>query len=47
MDELKGAVRAAAESLYRERIERGLRAEIPFLGVGMEYLRFACDEPQL
>ena len=47
MDELKGAARAAAESLYRERIERGLRAKIPFLGVEMEYLRFACDEPQL
>lgn len=47
MEELKSAVRAEVESLYRERIERGLRAEVSFLGVGMEYLQFACDEPEL
>lgn len=47
MDELKDAAREAAESRYRERIESGLRAENPLLGVGIEYLRFACDEPQL
>ena len=38
---------AFAKSLYREYIERGLSGEIPNLGVGQQYIRFAKDEPEL
>ena len=47
MDDLKAEVFAKAKDLYREYIERGLCAEIPFLGVWQQYLAFARGEPEL
>ena len=45
MAEARGAVRSAAESIYDGYVEEGLRAEIPFYGFGMQYIRFAREEP--
>ena len=47
MEELKRDVRQAAGDVYRRYAEEGLRQEIPFLGFGQQYLRFAREEPQL
>ena len=47
MAEARGAVRSAAESIYDGYVEEGLRAEIPFYGFGMQYIRFAREEPEL
>ena len=47
MEELKRDVRQAAEDVYHRYAEEGLRQEIPFLGFGQQYLRFAREEPQL
>lgn len=47
MEQLKGEVYDFAKELYREYIERGLKAPIPNLGVGQQYLRFAKEEPEL
>lgn len=47
MEEVRREVYASAERLYGERIARGLQNRRPFLGVGVEYLRFAQEEPQL
>ncbi len=47
MDELKEEVYQEAEEIYRAYIQEGLKQKIPFLGVGMQYIRFAKDEPQL
>lgn len=40
-------MRSAAESIYDGYVEEGLRAEIPFYGFGMQYIRFAREEPEL
>ena len=47
MDALKAEVTAAARNLYSEYIGRGLAEEVPFFGVGMQYIRFAREEPEL
>ncbi len=47
MEQLKAEVYALAREFYREYIERGLAAPVPFLGVGQQYLRFAREEPEL
>ena len=47
VEELKREVYLFAEGLYQEYVQNGLKAEIPFLGVGQEYLRFAKEEPNL
>lgn len=47
MDEAKREVKTAAQSLFREYIKNGLDSDIPFFGVGMQYIAFAKDEPQL
>ena len=47
MEELKEDIRQAAGDVYRRYAEEGLRQEIPFLGFGQQYLRFAREEPQL
>ncbi len=46
MDELKSEVYSYAKTLYRKYIEQGLKAPVPNLGVGQEYIRFAKDEPE-
>lgn len=47
MDELKKEVRLFAENIFRQYVEKGLAMEPPFLGVGVQYLQFAQDEPKL
>ena len=47
MDEVKDEIRRAAEAVYRAYVEEGLRMEPPFLGFGMQYIRFAKEEPEL
>ena len=47
MDTLRAEVLAAAERLFVEYIQKGLREEIPFLGFGMYYISFAREEPIL
>lgn len=47
MDEVKREVYAAAVSVYDEYTELGLKEKIPFLGVGMQYIQFARQEPEL
>ena len=47
VEELKREVYLYAKDLYKEYVKGGLKAEIPFLGVGQQYLRFAKEEPNL
>ena len=47
MDAVKQEVRAAAEQVCDRYVADGLRQEIPFLGFGSQYLRFAREEPEL
>lgn len=47
MEELKKEVSVAAETAYKEYEIIGLKHPIPFLGVGLQYIRFAKEEPEL
>jgi hypothetical protein len=47
VDELKKEVWIYAKCLYEEYVKNGLQSEIPFLGVGQNYIRFAKEEPEL
>ena len=47
IEEAKREVRTAAERVYDHYVEEGLRMKVPFLGFGMQYIRFAKEEPQL
>ncbi len=47
VDELKREVYHYAKKLYQDYVKEGLTAEIPFLGVGQNYIRFAKKEPEL
>ncbi len=47
MDDVRRAVYAAAAAVYDGYTRQGLREEIPFLGVGKQYIRFAREEPEL
>ena len=47
MDGVRHAVYAAAVHVYDSYAERGLREQIPFFGVGIQYIRFAREEPEL
>lgn len=47
MDSARQEVYAAALRAYKDYAGAGLREEIPFLGVGMQYIRFAREEPEL
>ena len=47
IDEAKREVRAYAERLYDRYVAEGLKMPVPFYGVGMQYIRFAKEEPQL
>ena len=38
---------ASALRMYKGYAGAGLQEEIPFLGVGMQYIRFAREEPEL
>ncbi len=47
MDALRQAVHAAALDIYDRYMNAGLLENIPFFGVGMQYIRFAREEPAL
>ena len=47
MEQLKADVYELAKSHYQDYIQRGLAWEIPFYGVGQQYLRFAREESEL
>ena len=47
MDEVRQAVYAAAVRVYDGYTSAGLKEDIPFLGVGKSYIRFAREEPEL
>lgn len=47
MDAVKEEVRAAAERVYDGYAAEGLRQDIPFRGFGLQYVRFAKEEPEL
>lgn len=47
MDTVRQEVYDYAIRLYDKYTTAGLKEKIPFLGVGMQYIRFAWDEPEL
>lgn len=47
MDTVRQEVYDSAICLYDKYTTAGLKEKIPFLGVGMQYIRFAWDEPEL
>ena len=47
MDEVQAEVKKAAAALYGEYIKEGLKETPAFKGVGMQYIRFAIQEPKL
>lgn len=47
MDTLREEVRSAAQRLFDSYVTEGLQQEIPFLGYGQQYARFAREEPKL
>lgn len=47
MDEVQSAAKRAAKDLYSEYIKKGLAETPSFQGVGMQYIRFAIQEPKL
>ena len=47
MDGVRQEVYAAAVRVYDSYVDAGLHEEIPFFGVGMQYIRFAREEPEL
>lgn len=47
IEEAKREVRAAAERIYDRYIAEGLQMQPKFYGVGMQYIRFAKEEPEL
>lgn len=47
MEEVMGEVILAAKACYKEYIDEGLAEKVPFKGVGMQYIRFAKEEPEL
>lgn len=47
VEQLKREVYLFAENLYQDYVREGLTREIPALGVGQQYLRFAREEPEL
>lgn len=47
MEELWRSITDRAYRVYTDYIEEGLKAEIPFKGVGVAYIEFAIREPNL
>lgn len=47
IEEAKREVCSAAESIYDSYVSAGLHMSIPFFGFGMQYIRFAKEEPEL
>lgn len=47
IEEVQREVVGRAKKLYAEYVLEGLKEKIPFKGFGMNYIRFAKDEPEL
>ncbi len=47
MEELEREVMSGIRAVYSEYIEIGLSSEIPFKGVGAQYIMFAIREPRM
>ncbi len=47
MEQLKRDVFEAAKEIHKQRIKQGLKHKIPFLGVGLQYIAFAREDPEL
>lgn len=47
MEEVQQAVMDEAKRIYKQYVERGLKEELPFKGVGTQYILFAVEEPKL
>ncbi len=47
MDGIRQAVYAASVRVYDSYTHAGLQEDVPFLGVGRQYIRFAREEPEL
>ena len=47
MEEVRQETVKAAKAVYNEYVEHGLAEDNPFKGVGMQYIRFAREEPRL
>lgn len=47
MEEVQSAMVDAAKAIYKGYVEQGLTQDIPFLGVGQQYIQFVMDEPKL
>ena len=47
MDAVRQEVYAAAVRVYDDYADAGLKEKVPFFGVGMQYIRFAREEPEL
>lgn len=47
VEEIRQAVMEAARGLYNEYVEEGLKMVPPMKGFGVQYIRFAIEEPNL
>ena len=47
MEGLKSEVFSRSKEVFGEFIKEGLKSPVPFLGLGLQYIRFARQEPQL
>lgn len=47
MEEVQAETVIAARALYNSYVEKGLAEKLAFRGVGMQYIRFAREEPRL
>lgn len=44
---LQSAMKDAAKAIYKGYVDRGLSWDIPFRGVGQQYVQFTMEEPRL
>jgi AcrR family transcriptional regulator len=47
MEEVHAETVSAVKAIYNGYVEKGLAEELAFKGVGMQYIRFAREEPRL
>lgn len=47
MEEVQSAMVETAKTIYKGYVDKGLAQDIPFRGVGEQYVQFAMDEPKL
>lgn len=47
MEEVQAAMVDTAKAIYKGYVDKGLTQDIPFRGVGQQYVQFAMDEPKL